>query len=373
MRLGNIFHLGVKELISLGRDPVLIVLILYAFSVSIYIVAMSLPETLHKAPISIVDEDHTQLSKRIIDAFYPPYFSSPTLITLNEVEERMNSGFDTFSIVIPTKFEQDVLGGRKPIIQLNIDATRVSQALTGNEQVQEIIMTEVMAFLQGHRINKPFLIDVPFRILFNPNLTESWFGGVMELISNITLLAVILTGAALIREREHGTVEHLLVMPVSPFEIMLSKIWSMALVVMITSFLSLVLIIQMLIGTPVKGSYLLFLTGTFMHLFATTSLGIFLATMARSMPQFALLVILVLLPLQILSGGLTPRESMPEWVQNIMLAAPNTHFVMFAQAVLYRGAGLSIVWPQLLSLAVIGSILFSISLARFRKTLALMA
>lgn len=372
MRVENIFHLGVKELISLSRDPVLIVLILYAFSVSIYIVAMSLPETLHKAPISIVDEDHSQLSKRIIDAFYPPYFSTPTLITLNEVEERMNSGFDTFSIVIPTKFEQDVLGGRKPIIQLNIDATRVSQALTGNEQVQEIIMTEVMAFLQGHRINKPFLIDVPFRILFNPNLTESWFGGVMELISNITLLAVILTGAALIREREHGTVEHLLVMPVTPFEIMLSKIWSMALVVMITSFLSLVLIIQILIEMPVKGSYLLFLAGTLAHLFATTSLGIFLGTMARSMPQFALLVILVLLPLQILSGALTPRESMPEWVQNIMLAAPNTHFVTFAQAVLYRGAGLSIVWPQLLSLVVIGSILFSISLARFRKTLALM-
>ena len=90
-----------------------------------------------------------------------------------------------------------------------------------------------MAFLQGHRSKKTLQIDVPFRFMFNPNLTQSWFGGVMELISNITFLSVILTGAALIREREHGTVEHLLVMPVTPFEIMSSKIWSMAVVVLL--------------------------------------------------------------------------------------------------------------------------------------------
>lgn len=372
MRLSNIYYLGVKELNSLAADPMLIVLIIYAFTLAIYSAAVSLPETLHNAPISIVDEDHSQLSKRIIDAFYPPYFRTPTLITLNEVEERMNSGLDSFSIVIPTKFEQDLLGNRKPVIQVNIDATLVNQALTGREHVEEIIMTEAFAFLQKHRIGKSFPIDVSYRILFNPELKESWFGGVMEVINNITLLAVILTGAALIREREHGTVEHLLVMPVTPFEIMVSKIWSMALVVLVASFLSLVFVVQVIIGMPIQGSLLLFMTGTLIHLFAATSLGIFLGTISRSMPQFALLLILVLLPLQILSGSLTPRESMPQFIQDIMLAAPNTHFVMLAQAILYRGSGLSIVWPQFLSLALIGSILFSFSLARFRKTLALM-
>lgn len=370
--LANIYYLGIKELIALGRDSILIFFILYAFTFSVYMVSQSLPETLHKAPISIVDEDHSQLSKRLIDAFYPPYFSDPVLITLNEIEDRMNSGVDTFSIVIPSKFQQDVLGGRRPTIQLNIDANRVSQALTGAEHIQEIISTEVMAFFKGHRSNKPFLIDVAFRILFNPNLNETWFGGVMELISNITLISVALTGAALIREREHGTVEHLLVMPVTPLEIMISKIWSMALVVVIISLISLVLVIKNLIGMPIQGSYVLFTAGTIVHLFAATSLGIFLGTMSRTMPQFALLLILMLLPLQILSGAVTPRESMPEWMQNIMMIAPNTHFVMFAQAVLYRGAGLSIVWPQLLALGSIGIVLFLISLARFRKTLALM-
>lgn len=373
MRLKHIYNLGVKELVSLIREPILIVFILYAFTFAIYCAAIALPETLHKAPISIVDEDDSQLSKRIIEAFYPPYFTHPKIITLNQVDERMNSGTDTFSIVIPTKFQQDVLGNRKPALQINVDATRVTQALTGNEDIQEIILTEVDAYLQGHRSNKPFKIDVAHRILFNPNLNETWFGGLMELVRNITLLAVILTGAALIREREHGTVEHLLVMPVTPFEIMVSKIWPMMIVVMITSLFSLLLVLQFLIGMPIKGSLLLFSAGTLLHVFASSSLGIYLGTLARSMPQFALILILVLLPMQILSGALTPRESMPEFIQKIMLATPDTHFVILAEDILFRGAGISVVWPQFLSLALIGTLLFLVSLTRFRKTLALMA
>ncbi|MDD2582362.1 MAG: ABC transporter permease, partial [Desulfuromonadaceae bacterium] len=192
-------------------------------------------------------------------------------------------------------------------------------------------------------------------------------------ISNITMLSIILTGAALLREREHGTVEHLLVMPVTPFEIMAAKVWSMALVVLVASSCSLFLVVQGALKVPIEGSIPLFLAGTALHLFATTSLGIFLGTLARSMPQFGLLMMLVLLPLQILSGSVTPRESMPEFVQFVMLAAPNTHFVKLAQAILYRGAGLAIVWPQFIALAIIGSVLFALSLARFRKTLGTMA
>lgn len=109
--------------------------------------------------------------------------------------------------------------------------------------------------------------------------------------------------------------------------------------------------------------------GAALQLFATTSMGIFLATIAGSMPQFGMLLMLVLLPLQVLSGATTPRESMPEAVQTLMLAAPNTHFVMLAWAILYRGAGPSVVWPQLLALLTIGSVLFALSLGFFRRSL----
>ena len=133
-------------------------------------------------------------------------------------------------------------------------------------------------------------------------------------------------------------------------------------------------VVQGVLRVPIEGSVALFLAGAALHLFATTSMGIFLATLARSMPQFGLLLMLILLPLQMLSGGTTPRESMPELVQQIvMLAAPTTHFVAAGQAILFRGAGLDVVWPQFLALAAIGAVLFAFSLARFRKTISQMA
>jgi len=216
-------------------------------------------------------------------------------------------------------------------------------------------------------------VDLALRARFNTALDKAWFGSVVQIINHITLLSIILTGAALIREREHGTIEHLLVMPVTPAQIMLSKVWSMALVVLIASFLSLNLMVRGVLGVPIEGSLALFFAGAALSLFATTSMGIFIATLARNMPQFGMLMMLTIMPLQMLSGGTTPRESMPEIVQNIMLIAPTTHFVELSQAILYRGAGLETVWQPFLALALIGTVLFSLSLARFRKTIGQMA
>ena len=249
----------------------------------------------------------------------------------------------------------------------------MGQAFTGSNYVQVIVHGEVQTFVQRYRTTSRPPVDVEERVRFNANLNRSWFGAVMALIDMITILSVLLTGSALIRERERGTVEHLLVMPVTPFEIMSSKVWSMGLVVLVTSAVSLTVVVQGVLSVPVQGSVALFLCGAALHLFATTSLGMFLATFARTMPQFALLMILVLMPLQMLSGGMTPRESMPEFVQQIMLGAPTTHFVMLAQGILFRGGGLSVVWPAFLALALIGTALFGIALARFRKTIGTMA
>jgi len=159
-------------------------------------------------------------------------------------------------------------------------------------------------------------------------------------------------------------------MPVTPLEIMVSKVWSMGLVVLVASALSIAFVVQGWLAVRIDGSVALFLLGAALQLFATTSMGIFLATVAGSMPQFGLLLILILLPLQTLSGSMTPRESMPQFIQDIMLAAPNTHFVILAQAILFRGAGLETVWPQLAALALIGGIFFLIALRRFRAFLA---
>ncbi|WP_277373174.1 ABC transporter permease [Pseudomonas sp. AA-38] len=372
-QLANILHLGVKEFRSLQHDYALLLLIIWAFSMGVYSSATSMPESLHNASIAVVDEDRSPLSGRLVQAFQPPFFRPPALIDLSEMDRGMDAGRYTFTLNIPPNFQRDLLAGRSPAVQLNVDATQVSMAFTGAGYIQSIASEEIAEFVRHYRASLPQQAELAMRVAFNPNLTRAWFGSVMEVINQITMLSIILTGAALIREREHGTVEHLLVMPVTPLEIMLAKVWSMGLVVLTAAALSLLLVVQGWLQVPIEGSIALFLLGATLHLFATTSMGIFFGTVARSMPQLGLLIILVLLPLEILSGGTTPRESMPELVQRIMLAAPTTHFVDLAQAILYRGAGLAIVWPQLLAIAMIGTLFFLAALGRFRKTLAQMA
>lgn len=369
MRAANVLQLGIKELRGLMRDPVLLVLIAYGFTLQIYAQATAQPEILHKATIAIVDEDRSALSARIIGAFDPPLFERPKVITAAEMDRRMDLGIDTFALDIPPHFQRDVLAGRSPAIQLNVDATRVSQAYGGSGYVRTIVSGEVTDFVRRYEAAAPAQVDVAVRVRFNPNMIRSWLGAIAGVVDQITLLAMVLTGAALIREREHGTIEHLLVMPVTPVEIMLSKIWSMGLIVLLVSTVALVGVVQGILAVPIQGSIPLFVLATALFLGATTCMGIALATVAGSMPQFGLLLLLTLLPLLILSGNVTPFESMPAIIQKIMLVAPNTHFVVLAQSILFRGAGLDIVWPQFLALIVIGAALFLLALARFRSFL----
>lgn len=370
--LQRIFQLGIKELRSLWRDRLLLLFVVWAFSGALYTAAKGAPDRLHRAAMAVVDEDQSTLSQRISSAFYPPHFIHPEQIDLHSMDAGMDAGRYTFTLNIPPHFERDVLAGRSPAIQLNVDATQMSQAFLGAGYINQIALGEVGEFMARERQIADNPVELDVRMRFNPSLNESWFMGVMELINNVTMLSIILTGAALIREREHGTIEHLLVLPLRPAEIMLAKVWSMGLVVLVATLLAVQWVLQRGLDMPITGSVGLFMAGCALHLFATTSMGIYLGTVARSMPQLGLLMILVLLPLNILSGGTTPRESMPELVQTVMLAAPTTHFVSFAQAILYRGAGLDIVWPQFAAITLIGFAFFYGALHQFRRAVGQM-
>ncbi len=369
-RLSNIYRLGIKELRSFVHDRILFILIVWAFSGGIYAATTATSQELHNAPIAVVDEDQSKLSGRIVGAFYGPYFKPPIMISHAEIDHGLDAGIYTFVVNIPPNLEHDIVAGKHPDLQVNIDATRMTQAFIGAGYIQNIVNGEVGEFLKGYRQNTALPIQLTTHVKFNPNLSSAWFGSIMELINNITMLSIILTGAALIREREHGTLEHLLVMPLNAAEIVLAKIWSMGLVVLLAAGLSLHFVVQGALHVPISGSIPLFMCGALLHLFAATSMGVFMGTVARNMPQLGLLMILTILPLHLLSGGVTPRESMPEIVQLIMQAAPTTHFVSLAQAILYRGAGFDVVWPSFLAIIGIGGVFFTLSLALFRKSLA---
>jgi ABC-2 type transport system permease protein len=359
--------LGVKELFSFRSDVVMVVLVVYTFTYAIYTPAQHAQTELRSASVAVVDEDHSHLSKRIRDTLLEPYFQPPISLRINEIDTAMDSGYYTFVINIPPEFEADILAERQPSVQVNIDATAMTQAGHGAIYIRRAIMQEVEEFIRGEDTAPWPPVSQVVRVKFNPNLQSRWFLGVMQLVNMITLLAVLLTGAALIREREHGTIEHLLVMPLTPAEIMVAKMWANGLVIAIAAFLSLKLVVQGVLGIPIAGSISLFMFGVVIHLFAVTALGVFLATLVRSMPQFGLLAFPVFMIMILISGGITPLDSMPEVLQLFMQLAPSTHFVSFAQAVLYRGADLNVVWQDLAAILFIGMVFFIGALIRFRK------
>lgn len=369
IHLSNIYRLGIKELNSLWADKVLLFLIIWAFTAGIYSASKGVSQEIHNAPVAIVDQDHSQISQRLANALTQPYFKKPDLITMDQANEALDKGEYSFSIIVPPGFQRDLQAGRKPNIQLNIDATVMSQAFIGSSYIESIFNNEINEYFNRTTETSSQPIQLVTHVRFNPNMTGFWFGGVMEVINNINMLTIILVGAAYIREREHGTLEHLLAMPLGPTEIMLSKIWANGLAVLIAASFALIFIIKIVLQVPIAGSIALFIAAAAVYLFSAASIGIFLGTIARSMPQLGLLIFLTIIPLQMLSGGSTPQESMPLWVQNVMKLAPTTYFVRLAQSILYRGAGFTVVWPEFLAIAIIGLIFFFIALARFRKSI----
>lgn len=366
----NIFWLGIKEIRSLMSDTVMVLFVVYAFTLAIYVQATGTSSEVNNASIAFVDEDQSALSKELINAFYPPRFKHPELIDASIVQDAMDRGLYMFVVSLPPRFELDLKAGRNPAIQVSIDATAMQQAGIGAGYIRNIITDRVASFLERTDLASPPPIQLVIRRLFNPNAESSWFKSVVAIINQISLLTVILTGAAVIREREHGTLEHLLVMPLTAFEIAMAKVWANSLVILIATATSLFLVVQWVLEVPFAGSVTLWFVGVLLYLFFATALGIYLGTVSRSMAQFALLIILVIVVLMLLSGGSTPVESQPRWLQALTYFLPARHFVSFSQIIIYRGGGFSAVWQQFAMVAGVGLAFFVYSLSLFRKSIA---
>jgi ABC-2 type transport system permease protein len=366
----NIFRLIIKELRSIRADPTMLVLVVYAFSISVNTVATGAVTEATNLSVGIVDEDGSELSRQIAAGLTRPTFQPAVQITAPEIDAKMDKGELLLVAEIPPNFQASILGERKTEVQINVDATAVAQAGNGANYLRTAIANEVQTFLtrRGRPPIDPLNLVVTAK--FNPNLKTAWFSAMTQVINQITLLTVILTGAALIREREQGTVEHLLVMPVVPAEIMLAKMLANGLVILLAAMLSLQFVVHLWIGAPINGSIFLFLLGAALYALVVAALGILLGTLATTMGQFGLLAMPVLMVTQLLSGSSTPMESMPVWLQYTMQTiSPTPHFVAFAQAVLFRGADITLVWRPLLAMLMIGSVYFALAMSRFRRVI----
>ncbi len=368
--LKNVLRLARKELWSLRYDPALAFFVIYAFTIAIMVPAHDPGAEVNNASVAFVDEDRSTLSLQLHDSLRQPYFHAPADLSIDRIDQAMDLGSYTFVVDVPPDFQSKVLAGRRPVVQINVDATAMSQAFIGSAYLAQIFTDEVARFVAGRtpEPHQPARADI--RVRFNPNLHGFWFVGVTQIFQSITMLALALSGAAVIREREHGTIDHLLVMPVRPAEIMIAKILASSLVILVGTYLALRGIIAGMLAVPLAGSVGLFMVGTVLYVFAVSSMSIFLATVARSMPQMGLLVTSIVIPMLVLSGAITPLDSTPLAVQLIMKLTPSPHFVELTTAIVFRGAGLDTVWPMFAAIAAIGAAFFAASLAFFRRSLA---
>ncbi|HBO0123661.1 TPA: ABC transporter permease [Pseudomonas aeruginosa] len=362
----RIFYLGIKEFTCLRRDYILVCFLIYTFSLDIYMPAAGSVIGVQHASIAIIDEDQTQTSRFIVNSFHEPIFQKPVIVKLSESLDLQDAGIYTFIIHIPHNFESDLLANKKPELLINVDATAMSQAFIGAAYIQEIILKAVN-LKTNTNLDQP--INMVTRTLFNDNLQASWFLAITQIAYNITIMGILLTGTALLREREHGTIDHLLVLPLKPQEIILSKVWSNTVVIIGFTWLSIEIIVKVFLDIPLPGSIPIFLLATALYLFACTTIGILLATFSRSTPQFGLLAIPVVIPMLLLSGGTTPIENMPSWLQAALQLSPTTHFIELSISILLRDTDISLILDRFLAITTIGVGVFIAASYRFRRFL----
>jgi ABC-2 type transport system permease protein len=364
--LRHLWVLGVKELLALARDPFMVGLLVYAFTIHIVISGQGATTEVHDATVAIVDEDGTALSRRMAEGLRPPLFRTPDRLGFADMDSEVDAGRTTFVLVVPPGFTRDLLDGARPSLGLVVDATAVAQAYVGATYIGAILEDEIGRYLTGRSPVEAGAVAPVARVRFNPNRESNWYEGLRALLMMLAQLSMLLPGVALLREREHGTIEHLLVMPVGPIAIMLAKVWANGVVVLGLTWFGLIAIVHGYFGAPILGSVALFLFGAACFLFTTAALGITLASLTETVPQYALVSVLVVTPMCFLSGGYTPLESLPDWMRTLTTISPLTYFTRIADSIVFRGAGLGALAGDFALMTGLGLGFFALSAARFR-------
>jgi len=370
----RIIAMTLKELKQLIRDPVLLLIIAYFFTLDVYMAGSGINLSLRNASVMVNDHDHSAASRELIYRFRPPYFDFKGEISgKNEAEELLNKGQILAVLDIPENFQRHLLQGLPEAVQFQVDT---SNTVLGT--LATVYATEITAGFGQDFVGKRTGMDTGqmavlpviqnrYRVLYNPNRLDSWFMSINELLTVIAMLSMMLPAAAAVREKERGTIEQLAVSPLSSLQVLLPKVISMGLVILFGVAVCLFFIIIPIFDLPVKGSISLFFAVTALFVFTASGIGLFISTISHSLGQVTMLVILLLMPLILLSGAWTPPEAMPQVLQWAMYISPLYYFNEMSYAILLKGAGIDILWDSLLGLTALGAVFFNFGVWRFRR------
>jgi ABC-2 type transport system permease protein len=367
----------IKELLQLFRDVTLMLFFVYSFTVDIYTAGSGFSLDLNHAAMVVRDDDRSSASRELVQRFRAPYFQyRGTLNSTAQGLRMLDRGQAMIVLDIPPQFETSITAGRQATVQMQVDTTNSvlgQQASSYGAQIAGEYGLEMGLAQQGLTPESlkeaPVIVD-DHRIWFNQNQNDAWFMTISEMLIIITVFALALPAAAMVREKERGTIEQLLVSPLSPIQVMFPKILSMMLVILAGTAVSLFGVLEGIFHVPVKGSLTLFFAVTAVYVFVTAGLGLYVATLARNLAQVGMLLILILAPQLFLSGVWTPPEAMPWWLRDAMVISPMHFYIDASFGILLKGAGLNLIGHSVASLCALGAIVFAFALWRLRKQFA---
>ena len=370
----KLYVLTMKEFLELFRDVILIAFIIYAFTMDIYLAGSGVSLQLNQAPTIVLDNDHTAASRELIHRFRRPYFRlDQEIASGREGMELLDNGKEMIALEIPPRFQEMLLNGEQATVLMQVDTTNTVLGLLAASYGENIVgrfgleygLTR-MGMTSDAMETAPNIVDA-HRIWFNPNQQDAWFMAVTELLTIISLFAILLPAAAMAREKEKGTVEQLLVSPLTPFQIMFPKVLSMTMVILAGTVISLFGVLEWIFHVPIAGSLILFFAVTTLYIFTSAGIGLYIATIARNLAQVGMLTILVFAPMIFLSGAWTPPEAMPDWMRLLMGVSPLYYFTDACLGILLKGAGITIIWDSIAGILVVGGAAFGLGMWRFRR------
>ena len=366
-----------KEFIQISRDHALVVILIWAFTAAIYTSGHGHAMEITNVPTVVYDLSGGPASREFLSHLQHPYFKTVAYIDQEEdITKWLDSGKASIVVVIPPDFQRKIDGTGQAQIQVITDGALAMPATIAVAYIAQISSTYSISVLKdragalGLNISNLPMLDERLRVKFNPNMDSAWFSSLLELMNMITMVSLLLTAADLVREKEHGTLEQLLVSPARTFEVFLAKIIPTLVLVLGLSVLSIFVVAKPIFHVPIRGSLVLFYSVSALYVFAMTSMGIAIAVVARNIAQAMMIMLLILQPMIFLSGAWNPPEAMNPWMRKMSVISPMRYFIDFGFGVLFKGNGLALVAWDIVGILAFGIGLFGFSLWWFRRSLA---
>ncbi|MES1994383.1 MAG: ABC transporter permease [Pseudomonadota bacterium] len=377
-RFGEILqHMRVmtlKELLQFRRDVFLLIIVVYAFSADIYVAGSGIEMELKHAALTVADYDQSSASRDLIYSFREPQFKLQGMeMNADRGMDMLDSGKTMLYLEIPANFNKALLSGDPAQIQLLVDtsnsvlgslATSYAAQIVAGYGVQRAMERLSVAGAMGGSMP---MVNSAHRVWFNPNGLDRWFVPINEMLTMITMLSIMLPAAAMVREKERGTVEQLLVSPLTPLEIMLPKVFAMTMVILLGVTVTVYGVLGPIFHIPFRGNVFLFYILTAIYVFSTAGFGLAISTVVNNLAQVGLMVIMLLSPMLMLSGTFVPPEAMPTVLGYLMLLSPLHHFIEIVMGILLKGVGLDVLWPSVLGMFLLGGAVFGFGTWRFRR------